>query len=329
MIAVDTSALMAILLNEADSEACKSVLETEAAVVISAGTLTEALIVAERRGVAHEMALLVEGLGFEVLPVTTPVALAVAQAYARWGKGRDPAGLNFGDCFAYQVAQSKGCALLYIGSDFSKTDVRSALLESESFVPATSGDLFGRDAAMTRIERLFLGLMLTPDASRAAMKALDEARTEYGLKGSSIRQDRMHVTLIHVGDYLGSLPQSVIADVMKAAGDLSEAAFDVTFDRAASFAGAPGKHPYVLLGETGVETLNAFRDRLFRALLRAGVRTLSRETFTPHVTLAYGDRQLPERAVAPVGWRPAEFLLIHSEVGRSTYHTLGRWPLSG
>jgi hypothetical protein len=63
MIAVDTSALMAILLDEADSEACIAVLERETTVFISAGTLAEALIVAERRGVAAEMALLVEGLG--------------------------------------------------------------------------------------------------------------------------------------------------------------------------------------------------------------------------------------------------------------------------
>ena len=194
-------------------------------------------------------------------------------------------------------------------------------------MPATSGDLFGRDAAATQIERVFFSLMLEPAAARAASTVLDIARAEHGLKGSSIRQDRLHVTLIHVGDYAGSLPQSVVADILTTAASLSEAAFDATFDRAGSFGGAPGKHPFVLLGGEGVEALSAFRDRLFKALLRAGVRTLSREAFTPHVTLAYGDRRLPERAVDPVRWRPAEFVLIHSEVGRSTYHTLGRWPL--
>lgn len=329
MIAVDTSALMAILLDEADSEACMSVLETETTVVISAGTLTEALIVAERRGVANEMALLVEGLGFEVLPVTTATAEGVAQAYARWGKGRDPAGLNFGDCFAYQTARSRGCPLLYVGTDFSKTDIVSALPGSDTFVPATSGDLFGRDAAATQVERLFFGLMLTPDTAAAASKVLEDARADYGLKGGAIRRDRMHITLIHVGDYLGSLPQSVITDVVAAADGLSEMAFDVRLDHAASFAGAPGKHPYVLLGGEGPEPIKAFRDRLWKALLRAGVRTLSRDAFNPHVTLTYGDKQLPSQPIHPIGWRATEFLLIHSEVGRSTYHTLGRWPLGG
>jgi ribonuclease VapC len=328
MIAVDTSALMAILLDEADSEACIAVLERETTVFISAGTLAEALIVAERRGVAAEMALLVEGLGLEVVPVTAVVAQGVAEVYARWGKGRDPAGLNFGDCFACQTARSKGCPLLYVGNDFSKTDLTSALPRSAAVMPATSGDLFGRDAGTAQIERLFLGLMLAPDAALAASKVLEDARADYGLKGSAIRPDRMHVTLIHVGDYLGSLPQGVVADVMKAADGVAGAGFDLIFDRAGSFAGAPGRHPYVLLGGDGVQALQAFRDRLFKALLSAGVRTLSRGAFNPHVTLTYGDQQLPERDIAPVGWRPTEFLLIHSEVGRSTYHTLGRWSLA-
>lgn len=192
-----------------------------------------------------------------------------------------------------------------------------------------SGDLFGGAPAATQIERLFLGLMLPPDQIGAASRVLEDARVDHGLRGSPIRPDRLHITLIHVGDYAGSLPQSVVADILSAMDGLSEAAFDLALDRAGSFAGAPGKHPYVLLGGEGVEALVAFRDRLFRALLRAGVRTLSREAFTPHVTLTYGDRQLPERAIQPVGWRALDFLLIHSEVGRSTYHTLGRWPLRG
>lgn len=196
-------------------------------------------------------------------------------------------------------------------------------------MPAVSGDLFGDAPAAMRIERLFLGLMLPPDRAGAASTALEEARADHGLRGAPIRSDRLHATLIHVGDYAGSLPQSVVADVLSAMDGLSEAAFDLAFDRAGSFAGAPGKHPYVLLGGEGVEALGAFRDRLFKALLRAGVRTLSREAFNPHVTLTYGDRQLPDRIIDPVSWRVTDFLLIHSEVGRSTYHTLGRWSLCG
>jgi ribonuclease VapC len=58
-----------------------------------------------------------------VVSVTPAAARRVAAAYERWGKGMHPAGLNFGDCFAYEVAKEHGCRLLYVGEDFGCTDV--------------------------------------------------------------------------------------------------------------------------------------------------------------------------------------------------------------
>jgi ribonuclease VapC len=127
MIAVDTSALMAIALGEAAAEACIGILAAEAAVLISAGTVAEALIVAARRNVAEEMAKLIDGLGFEIVTVTPASARRIADAYERWGKGVHPAGLNFGDCFSYEVAKEHSCSLLFIGIDFSRTDLESVL----------------------------------------------------------------------------------------------------------------------------------------------------------------------------------------------------------
>ena len=128
MIAVDTSALMAILLDEPESDACIAALEAEDNVVMSAGTMAEALIVATRRNIGAEMASIIDGLGFEVVTVTAASARRTAEAYARWGKGMTrSAALNFGDCFAYEVAQEHGCPLLYIGEDFAKTDIESVL----------------------------------------------------------------------------------------------------------------------------------------------------------------------------------------------------------
>lgn len=125
MIAVDTSALMAIVLDEARAEACMTALEAEDEILISAGTVAEALIVSARRNVGEEMAQLIDGLGFDIVDVTPAVARRVADAYNRWGKGVDPAALNFGDCFAYAVAKENDCALLYVGDDFARTDIRS------------------------------------------------------------------------------------------------------------------------------------------------------------------------------------------------------------
>ena len=127
MIAVDTSALMAVLLREAEAERCKVALAVERQLLISAGTIAEALIVAARRNIAEEMARLIDGLGFEIVPVTSATARRIAAAYDRWGRGVHPAGMNFGDCFSYGVAKDHSCPLLYVGDDFAQTDLKSVL----------------------------------------------------------------------------------------------------------------------------------------------------------------------------------------------------------
>jgi ribonuclease VapC len=83
--------------------------------------------VAARRNLVEEMNRLIDGLGFEIESVTPASARRIATAYARWGRGAHPAGLNFGDCFSYEVAKAHSCPLLYVGEDFAKTDLQSAL----------------------------------------------------------------------------------------------------------------------------------------------------------------------------------------------------------
>ena len=126
-VVLDTSALMAVLLGEPESAACAAVLGSEARLLISAGTLAEALIVAGNRGIRMEMATLMAEGGVEVVPVTATTAARVAEAYAAWGKGNHPAGLNFGDCFAYALAHETSYPLLYVGQDFARTNVPAAV----------------------------------------------------------------------------------------------------------------------------------------------------------------------------------------------------------
>lgn len=132
MIVVDTSALMAVLLGEPESERCIEVLEAEREVVISAGTLAEAMIVADRRNVGSELRALVEDLAFEIAPVSGASSARVAEAYARWGKGIHPASLNFGDCFAYALAQDLNAPLLFVGDGFAQTDVPHARIRQDA-----------------------------------------------------------------------------------------------------------------------------------------------------------------------------------------------------
>lgn len=124
---IDTSALMAIILDESHADACMAAIERHNDLLLSAGTMAEALIVAGRREVEGEMMDLISGLGLEVASITAASARRIAAAYARWGKGIHPAGLNYGDCFAYELAITRDCPLLFIGDDFSRTDVKRAL----------------------------------------------------------------------------------------------------------------------------------------------------------------------------------------------------------
>lgn len=127
MIAVDTSALMAILLGEPDADRCVAALDDAGDLLISAATVAEALIVSARRALGDEMASLIDGLGFEIVPVSIASARRIALAYETWGRGQHAAALNFGDCFSYDVAKTRGCRLLYVGQDFAQTDIKGVL----------------------------------------------------------------------------------------------------------------------------------------------------------------------------------------------------------
>jgi ribonuclease VapC len=127
VIVADTSALMAIALDEPAADQCDDFLSNQIEILISAGSLTEAFVVAARRNVTEALEALLLNLPYVVVPVTEPLARRAGMAYRQWGKGFHPAGLNFGDCFAYALAKEQNCPLLFIGNDFSRTDVLSAL----------------------------------------------------------------------------------------------------------------------------------------------------------------------------------------------------------
>jgi ribonuclease VapC len=126
MIVVDTSAFMAVVLDEPAAEICSDVMAQADEIIVSAGTLAEALIVAGHRSIGPVMERLISGLGCKVVPVTEHDAFKVAEAYAQWGRDVHSAGLNYGDCFAYVLARQRSCPLLFVGHNFAKTDVSKA-----------------------------------------------------------------------------------------------------------------------------------------------------------------------------------------------------------
>ena len=127
MIVLDTSALMAIVQGEPEAMGCRDAIDVHTDLLIAAPTLTETLIVAAGRRLHGEMGRLLDDLAPVIVPLTEARSYAAVRAYLSWGKGFHAAKLNFGDCFAYAVAKEHDCPLLFIGYDFARTDVESAL----------------------------------------------------------------------------------------------------------------------------------------------------------------------------------------------------------
>jgi ribonuclease VapC len=127
---IDTSALVAILQDEPERQAFTEQIEAAATRALSAATLVECSIVLEARyGPAGVLSLdrLLEAAGVEVVPLDAEQARRARAAYRRFGKGRHPAGLNLGDCFAYALATARSEPLLCKGDDFPATDVQLAV----------------------------------------------------------------------------------------------------------------------------------------------------------------------------------------------------------
>lgn len=126
---IDTSAILAVLLNEPEAPDLERRIAADPVRLISAATLVETAIVIESRlgdAGGREFDLWLHRLDAETVPVDAEQADMARRAWRRFGKGRHPAGLNYGDCFAYALAATRGEPLLFKGGDFSRTDLTAA-----------------------------------------------------------------------------------------------------------------------------------------------------------------------------------------------------------
>ncbi|MCP3468118.1 type II toxin-antitoxin system VapC family toxin [Bradyrhizobium sp. CCGUVB23] len=126
---IDTSAIVAIAFNEPEAKSFRERIADDPVRLISAATVLEAAMVIETRlgepGGA-ELDLWLHKADVEIVAVTADHADQARRAWRRYGKGRHPAGLNFGDCFSYALAALTGEPLLFKGNDFVQTDVETA-----------------------------------------------------------------------------------------------------------------------------------------------------------------------------------------------------------
>ena len=130
---IETSAMLAILQAEPEAPSFAEAIERDPVRLVSAASVLEAsIVIVARHGDAgaRELDLFLLKAQADIVPVTAEHAALGRDAYIRFGKGRHPAGLNFGDCFAYALARASGEPLLFKGEDFSRTDAATVELLS-------------------------------------------------------------------------------------------------------------------------------------------------------------------------------------------------------
>jgi ribonuclease VapC len=130
---IDTSALIAILCDEPEAPSIEATIEADPVRLLSAASYLETSIVIESRfgePGGRELDLLIREAGIEVVAVSPEQSEIARAAYRQFGRGRHPAGLNFGDCFSYALSVATGEPLLFKGDDFAKSDARTVKLVS-------------------------------------------------------------------------------------------------------------------------------------------------------------------------------------------------------
>lgn len=185
----------------------------------------------------------------------------------------------------------------------------------------------GLEAPPTPTDGLFFAVF--PDAATAARiaKLAQQFSADARARSKPLAAARLHVTLHHLGNFAGGLPQQRVDAAMQAAASIHVEPFSVEFDTATCFASKPRPGPLVLVGDEGVVGLHRLHDVLGRALRDAGFSPTA--AYRPHVTLAYGMPWAEPCPVEPACWNVREFALVHSLLGRTRHLTLARWPLSG
>ena len=178
------------------------------------------------------------------------------------------------------------------------------------------------------IHRLFFALRPDAIVMGEIERAAETVKGAQLIRGTWLKAPKFHLTLHFLGDY-ATLPTEVIERAKVAAADVKSVAFEFSLNRAASFRGRR-QSPCVLRCAPAADVaLQSFWRELGDAAIAAGLGEHLERRFTPHVTIAYGDKELPEPImISPIVWPVREFVLIDSHVGQSNHEILDHWPLT-
>jgi 2'-5' RNA ligase len=148
----------------------------------------------------------------------------------------------------------------------------------------------------------------------------------HGLLGKPLGPMRYHVSLYGLGIFDGRNP-GIKVKAEDAASRFEFVEFPIRFDRAVSFAGKDDRRPLVLVASAENEELFDFHRSLGDAMGWSGLARKVRKAFTPHMTLLYDSRMVPEQEIEQPQWIVQAFCLIHSEQGFSQHKILRSWPM--
>lgn len=183
-------------------------------------------------------------------------------------------------------------------------------------------EFYGSSEAQT----LFFALLLRADDRQALTAFAGERRRREGLTGTPTPGHRFHLSLHAIGGY-SELPDRVTRACAEAAASVDASAFAVAFDRTMTFLTNQPTNPFVLCASDGMMALESLHLRLGQELWRAGFGKYVSRNFTPHITLLYDRRCIPERLIPPLTFRFNSFVLIHSLVRPRRHVHVARWPL--
>jgi RNA 2',3'-cyclic 3'-phosphodiesterase len=189
----------------------------------------------------------------------------------------------------------------------------------------------GLEAPPVATDGLFFAVLPDVNSAASIAKLAQQMCGETRPKSKPHAANRLHVTLQHLGNFAGGLPQELVDAAIKAAASIRMEPFSVEFDHTLTFAKKPRPGPRVLGGTEGLVGLYTLHDVLVGALQNTGLNLAAlpnASDFTPHVTLAYGMPWIDERPIEAASWNVREFVLMHSLLGRTRHIALERWPLA-
>jgi len=174
--------------------------------------------------------------------------------------------------------------------------------------------------------RIFLATLPGGETVARIHALAEELKAKHGFTGNLILPEHLHVTLFHLGDW-AALPEEIVVLAGLAGSQVRVPEFDVAFGRAESLRNSTGVYPFVLTGDKQAAAWKELHEGLRVALTDAGLGGATKGEFLPHVTLTYDKVRVRPHAIEPIAWRVKDFVLIHSELGKTTHNQLGRWPL--